>query len=317
VVYFSDNGPNGWRWNGGMKGKKGSTDEGGVRSPFFIRWPGRIKPGTTIPRIAGAIDLLPTLADLCGVPLVGDKTLDGVSIKPLLLGPATDWPERMLFNAWRGRVSVRTQQYRLDSRGKLFDIDADPGQKTDVSKQHPDLAAGLKRAVADWKTATRTSAGSRPFTVGHPGCRTTCLPARDGNADGFIKRSNRFPNGSFFTGWTNTEDTITWDVEVLTAGTYEAVVYYTCPAGDEGSVVELAFGDARLRCTVGAAHDPPLLGAAEDRVPRKESYAKDFRPLNMGAIRLARGQGTLRLKALSMPGRTVMDVRRLVLRRID
>lgn len=40
---FHDNGPNGYRWNGGMKGKKGSTDEGGVRSPLFIRWPAKIR----------------------------------------------------------------------------------------------------------------------------------------------------------------------------------------------------------------------------------------------------------------------------------
>ncbi|MCZ6632741.1 MAG: sulfatase-like hydrolase/transferase, partial [bacterium] len=54
VIYFSDNGPNGPRWNGGMKGRKGSTDEGGVRVPFLIRWPGHIQPGTEIPQIAGA-----------------------------------------------------------------------------------------------------------------------------------------------------------------------------------------------------------------------------------------------------------------------
>ena len=46
VIYFCDNGPNGRRWNGGMKGIKGSTDEGGVRSPFFFRWPAKVKPGT-------------------------------------------------------------------------------------------------------------------------------------------------------------------------------------------------------------------------------------------------------------------------------
>ena len=45
VIYFSDNGPNSWRWNGGMKGRKGSTDEGGVRAPFLIRWPGHIAAG--------------------------------------------------------------------------------------------------------------------------------------------------------------------------------------------------------------------------------------------------------------------------------
>src|SRR5439155_1118284 len=73
VVYFADNGPNGWRWNGGMKGRKGSTDEGGVRSPLLVRWPKHIPVGTRVPQIAGAIDLLPTLADFAGVKVVGDK----------------------------------------------------------------------------------------------------------------------------------------------------------------------------------------------------------------------------------------------------
>jgi arylsulfatase A-like enzyme len=67
VVYFSDNGPNSSRWNGGMKGKKGVTDEGGVRSALFMRWPGKIKEGALITPIAGAIDLLPTLTALAGV----------------------------------------------------------------------------------------------------------------------------------------------------------------------------------------------------------------------------------------------------------
>ena len=74
VLYFSDNGPNSPRWNGGMKGIKGSTDEGGVRAPLLIRWPGHIPAGIRIPQIAGAIDLLPTLADLAGVPVVSRQT---------------------------------------------------------------------------------------------------------------------------------------------------------------------------------------------------------------------------------------------------
>ncbi|HBL45818.1 MAG TPA: N-acetylgalactosamine 6-sulfate sulfatase, partial [Planctomycetaceae bacterium] len=59
VIYFSDNGPNGVRWNGDMKGKKGSLDEGGVRSPFVIRWPGHLPAGHEVNQIAGAIDLFP------------------------------------------------------------------------------------------------------------------------------------------------------------------------------------------------------------------------------------------------------------------
>ena len=133
MLYFSDNGPNSWRWNGGMKGRKGSTDEGGVRSPLLIRWPGQIQPGTKVTQIAGAIDLLPTLADLAGVP-VADKPLDGKQPRAAACSAERpNWPDRMIFSHWTGKVSVRTQQYRLDATGQLFDMKADPGQTTDVA----------------------------------------------------------------------------------------------------------------------------------------------------------------------------------------
>ncbi|MEM6978959.1 MAG: sulfatase-like hydrolase/transferase, partial [Planctomycetota bacterium] len=67
VMYFSDNGPNSFRFNGGMKGKKGTIDEGGLRSPLFVRWPKRIRQGLEISQVTGAIDLLPTIAALAGL----------------------------------------------------------------------------------------------------------------------------------------------------------------------------------------------------------------------------------------------------------
>jgi arylsulfatase A-like enzyme len=76
IVYMSDNGPNGWRWNDGLKGIKGHTDEGGVRSPFIMYWKDKIKP-QKIDQIAGAIDILPTLVDLSEIPVIGGKPLDG------------------------------------------------------------------------------------------------------------------------------------------------------------------------------------------------------------------------------------------------
>ncbi|MCB1080030.1 MAG: sulfatase-like hydrolase/transferase, partial [Verrucomicrobiae bacterium] len=48
VLYFSDNGPNTFRWTGGMRGKKGMTDEGGVRSVCYLRWPGKLPAGRTV-----------------------------------------------------------------------------------------------------------------------------------------------------------------------------------------------------------------------------------------------------------------------------
>jgi arylsulfatase A-like enzyme len=148
VLNFSDNGPNSWRWNGGMKGRKGSVDEGGVRAPLLVRWPGQIRPGPRISQIAGAIDLLPTLADMSGVPVKSTKPLDGKSVKPLLMGETKGWPDRMIFSLQNKRISVRTQQYRLDPSGQLFDMIADPGQDRDTAKEKPEVAARLREAAA-------------------------------------------------------------------------------------------------------------------------------------------------------------------------
>ena len=316
VVYFSDNGPNSWRWNDGMKGRKGSTDEGGTRVPCLIRWPGHIKPGMQIPQIAGAIDLLPTLADMAGISIIGTKPLDGVSIKPLLLKEAENWPDRMIFSHQRGRVSVRTQQYRLDHTGKLFDMTTDPGQYHDISKEKPKVAARLTKAVAQWKAEVlpKTSKDDRPFPVGYAESFITQLPARDGVPYGNIRRSAKAPNCSYFTNWVSADDKITWDIEVANSGDFQAVIYYTCAKENVGSTIELHFNKSRIQGKVTEPHDPPLVGAEFDRVPRgSESYVKKFRALRLGVFRLEKGRGQLTLRALDVPGKQVMDVRAVML----
>ena len=316
VLYFSDNGPNSWRWNGGMKGRKGSVDEGGVREPFLIRWPGHIPAGARIPQIAGAIDLLPTLADLAGIPVASTKPLDGLSLKSLLLGAAKDWPDRMIFSHWDGRVSVRTQRYRMDDHDQLFDMEADPGQDHDISDTAAEVSARLSKARAQWKAdlLPGLTKDNRPFPVGYPQFPMTPLPARDGVPHGNVRRSASAPNCSFFKNWKSPEDSITWNIEVATAGKYEAVIYYTCPAADTGSTIELSFLGSRLEGKVSEAHDPPLRGAENDRVLRQgESYVKDFKPLRLGTLELSKGRGLLTLRALSVPGRQVMEVRSVML----
>ena len=311
VLYFSDNGPNGWRWNANMRGRKGSTDEGGVRVPMIVRWPGEIAPGTELPQIAGAIDLLPTLADLAGIPVGADTTLDGRSLAPLLRGEAPDWPERRLFAHWNGAVSVRTPQFRLDPEGRLYDLTEDPKQRTNVAGEHPAVAERLRDTVAAWKEELlpELEQKDRPFPVGHPEFPVTRLPARDGVAHGTIERSNRFPNSSFFRNWTSPGDSITWDVEVHTPGRYRATVYYTMAEGNAGAELSLRFRDRSVRQTVTTVHDPPLVGKKRDRIPRQESYVKDFRPLNLGTLRLETGSGPLVLRAPEIPGREAVDVR--------
>lgn len=333
VIYFSDNGPNSVRWNGGMKGRKGSTDEGGVHSPCFIRWPAKIRPATSIGEITGAIDLLPTLTSLTGVPRVGNKPLDGVDLSPLLLETAREWPERMIFSHWDGRISVRTDRYRMDDRGALFDMQRDHGQQNDIRSEQPEVARQLDAAIADWRremfggesvangARTRearerraTGLDERPFTVGYAEFPRTVLPARDGRPHGGVRRSSSAPNCSYFVHWTSVEDAITWDIEVATAGPYDVELLYTCPIADVGSTIELSCGPSRLTAEVAPGWDPPLI-ADQDVIarPAAESIMKEFRPLTMGTVALQQGRDVLTLRAPQVRGAEVMQLRGIVL----
>jgi arylsulfatase A-like enzyme len=318
-VYLSDNGPNSWRWNGGMKGRKGSTDEGGVRVPMIMKWEGTLAPGSSVSQIAGVTDLLPTLADLTGIEFDPPKPLDGVSLKPLLLEDDPEWNDRFIFSYWAGKTSVRSQKFRLDAEGQLFDMESDPEQRTNVSAVYPEIAEQMTRAAEKWKDEVLTEMpvkDTRPFTIGHPGFPFTQIPARDGIPHGNITRSNRWPNDSFFTNWTSTSDSITWDAEVLAGGDFEVEIYYTCPPEDVGSTFELSFAGEKLTAKITQAHNPPLLGMENDRVERMESYVKDFKPMKAGIIHLNKGKGHLTLRATDIPGSQAMDFRLIMFRRI-
>lgn len=316
VIYFTDNGPNSFRYNGGMKGRKGSTDEGGVRVPCLVRWPAQIPAGTRIPQISGAIDLMPTLLHAASITRVGDKPLDGLNLSPLWQNKATEWPDRMIFTHQNGKVSVRTQQYRLDDKGALYDMQADPGQTRNIADKEPQTTARLTAAIASWREEVLAGRGkdNRPYPVGYAEFPRTWLPARDGDPSGQVRRSASAPNCSYFVNWSSPDDRITWDIEVNTAGKYEVELLYTCPEGDVGSTVELSFLSAKLGGKVAPAWDPPLI-TDQDVIPRPpaESIMKDFRPLKLGTVTLDKGRGPLTLRAPSIPGKRVMDLRGVTL----
>ena len=338
VLYFSDNGPNTWRWTGGMKGKKGGTDEGSLRSPFFIRWPGHIPADRSLPEIAGAIDLLPTLTALAGIPRVGSKPIDGRDLSARLLGQATQpGPERMLFSTWQRAITVRTQRFRLDAQGQLYDLIADPGQTATVSEKHSTVTTELTTAVAAWrkemfgeaasvsgktktekKATNKAGAGNtvdpRPIPVGYREFPHAWLPARDAEPRGALQRSSGAPNSSYFVNWRSLQDSIVWNVDVHTAGDYAVEILYTCPEPDAGATIELSLGEVRLASKVAPGWDPPLF-TNQDTIPRPiaESKMKEFRPLNLGTIHLPAGRGPLTLRATDIPGKSVMDMHAITL----
>lgn len=325
VIYFCDNGPNGSRWNGGMKGKKGSADEGGVRSPMLIRWPNGIDPETEVEALGAAIDLLPTLAAMTGVELSVPKPLDGINLYPAFAKSDEETREvpesmkdRKIFSFWKTRSSVRTPEFRLGQDGKLYHMPTDLGQYTDVSKEHPELHASLTKELKTLGENLTKELGTdtRPFVIAHPGHELTQIPARDGIPHGNVKRSNKFPNDSFFSNWISPNDAITWTTEVAEAGEFEVVLYYTCEEKNVGSEIELSFGESSLVAKVEKANPSEILGAAEDRSPRVESYTQNWEPMTLGKIALPKGKGELKLKAKSVAGDSVMDFRLMLLRRL-
>jgi len=320
IIYLSDNGPNGHRWNAGMKGIKGSTDEGGVRSPFFIRWKGKIQAGRNVEQLSSVVDILPTLLDFAEVkPKSYNRPLDGVSLKSILLNNEDHNIDRTLFSHWGNKTAVRVQNFLLSSEGQLYNTKIDREQKNDISVSNPAMLEKLKKSLAYYNENILTELpqkDTRPFLLGHPKERFSKLPARDGKAHGGIERSNKYPNSSFFTNWTKTTDSITWNVEVVESGFFEVMVYYTCAPEDVGSMINLRVGCNRLITKMTKSNDAPMEGADLDRVPRAESYEKGWIPFLLGNIKMDKGATTLVIKADQIPHFEVMNLRMLVFRRI-
>jgi arylsulfatase A-like enzyme len=162
VVFMSDNGSAIGAWPAGMKGKKGSADEGGTRVPCFVRWPGKIAAGRVVPELCAHLDLLPTLTGLCGVARPTAWQGDGVDLSEALLGRAAFPPERLLFTQvgrWRGDepasrfrgrdFAVRDARWRLVGL-ELFDMCEDPGQTRDLFADRQPEALRLLAEYGRW-----------------------------------------------------------------------------------------------------------------------------------------------------------------------
>jgi arylsulfatase len=173
VVFMNDNGGTaGVRvYNAGMRGLKNTPWLGGTRASSFWRWPGTLQPAD-VDRLAAHIDFFPTVAEIAGAKLSDavKRQVEGRSLVPLLRDPRAAWPDRILFThigRWPkgmkpadykyARCSVRSPRWHLvcDPRDRtkqwqLFDVKADPGEKTDVSGQHPDVVRELDTAYDRW-----------------------------------------------------------------------------------------------------------------------------------------------------------------------
>jgi arylsulfatase A len=327
VIFLSDNGPAGDRFNSGLRGRKASVYEGGNRVPFLIRWPGAIPTGRKVDTIAAHIDIYPTLLELCRAPQP-EKALpiDGRSLAPLLAERPGKWPGRALFfhherpadpgNKFPG--TVRTERFNLVNGENLYEIPVDPGETRDVAAEHPQETRRLRDAYERWFQSVLPPGGLRrhPIPVGHAEENPAFLPAPEGYPHGGVK----YKGGSgfahdWFVNWTSLEDSMHWDVEVARAGRYEVSLRYLCPDGSTGSTVEVRAGERSASAAVKEATsmEPiPLRHLTGGGGPGEMHW----KTLRVGTLELARGEVKLEVRARSKPGPVVMELDRVWLRRL-
>ncbi len=329
VVFLTDNGPNGARFNGGMRGTKGSVHEGGVRVPCFIRWKGRIAPGTQVEQIAAHIDLLPTLAELCGAEIPGTHPpLDGRSLVPLLMGESVNWPDRTIFtinNRAEPELSpgaARTQQYRLVRTGRryeLYDMIADPEQRRDIAESKPEVVERLAEKYEQWfAEASRGALHRPPIPVGYAEADTVEITS----PEAYLVGDLHFATGpgwttDWMTGWSKTQDYVWWDLDVVRSGRYLVSLKYACSEHDAGAKLQVrVVGGGTIERVLDQPFDTGLRVRPE-RTAKSQRHVREFTDLELGEMDLPEGQVKLELRALTKPGRTVCELRGLILRHVE
>ena len=117
---------------------------------------------------------------------------------------------------------------------------------------------------------------------------------------------------SLLTGWTNMNDTIEWDMDVITAGTYEVAIQYTCPPEAVGTKLRVEADGTRIEGSLIRAHNPePRLRPTRHR---KKRYIQTFATQPLGEIELKQGRQRIRIRALNQPADTICDVKLLSLK---
>ena len=161
VIFTSDNGPSKAALGLAtpLRGNKGDTWEGGMRMPTVVRWPGAIPAGSEIDEVLSTMDLLPTLAGLAGAEVPGDRVIDGRDIWPVLSAGAQSPHEAFFYYDVNTLQAVRSGKWKL-RLGKLYDLEADIGEGTDVSASHPGIVSLLEGYVDGFKAEIATN--SRP-----------------------------------------------------------------------------------------------------------------------------------------------------------
>ena len=264
VIFLSDNGPRTRRtkndmypdrYVSGLRGTKTSVYENGIRVPFFIRWPGTLPAGEKVGIMAGHIDVLPTLLEVCKIAKPEKVKLDGHSLIPVIHGESVHWSQRNLYFQWHSgpvpfpyvHFAVRSQNYKLvqpqdnphailahPSRDELkrmlatlelYDIQNDPSELNNIAERHPGIVDRMLASYEHWFSDVTSD---RDFH--HP--QRIILGSRFQNPVTLSRFEWRGPRADTQLGsWDSQLGH--WEVEVAQAGRYQITLRFA-KAGREG-----------------------------------------------------------------------------------
>ena len=160
VIFMTDNGPQQTRYVGGMRGLKGDVFNGGVRVPFYLKYPALYKGNKDVETMSAHLDVLPTLSEICEVEMPKDRIIDGKSLVPLIEGRQVEWEDRSLFFYWSRRypelynnMAIQKAGYKLVGKTdydaaiedfELFYLKKDPYEQRNLVNENKALAMDLK-----------------------------------------------------------------------------------------------------------------------------------------------------------------------------
>ncbi|MBI5084787.1 MAG: arylsulfatase [Acidobacteria bacterium] len=272
LIFLGDNGPAFPRYNAGLRGLKGTTYEGGLRVPCFMRWPAKWRAGATDGRNAAHIDLMPTILDACRVPLPRGRTIDGRS---LLRKPV----QRNLFFQWhRGdapepvrNCAVLGPRWKLvgttSRQMELYDLQSDPAEQHNLAEGRAGIAASLHRAYDRWFADVARDHGYAPPRI--------FLGAPQENPVLLTRQDWRGPSASWDAAGLGH-----YEVDVRAGGLYTVTLRF--PALPANAEAEVRFGELRTQLPVrqGATEVvfervalPPGPGRLEGRLIRGPSVS--------------------------------------------
>jgi arylsulfatase A-like enzyme len=248
VVFSTDNGPAQRRYLGGMRGKKGTVYQGGIKVPCFFHFPAKFPSGKELDFPAMHIDIMPTIASLCGARLPSDRKIDGIDLLPHLLSKnqLEAPPERSLFFYWHRRsiekyhnIAIRQGDYKLVGNSEynapvhefeLFRIDRDFNEQQNLVIDQPQKAAQMKTELDHWYDEMIQEPNMLNFS------RAIVGTAFENPV--VLNRNDAFGPEAI---WKSDEIFAYWEIKVAEAGYYNLKFKFSAPLA-KGGIMKIQLG---------------------------------------------------------------------------